>query len=177
MLNGSRAKLFARTAAPIFSIFVTAEPHYLVTSPSSFVVLTHHSESESQFVEQPLIEGVYVFSRSTLERVPKAKGPVNSSIGQAFAALRLAQRASAAVLAPSELAQAQRSWFETMAVWRERRDENVVASQARETVRLAVVAHRVAEERAIQRAQIATEGLEGGKAAEGRATAGAVFGR
>jgi hypothetical protein len=130
--------------------------------------LENKPDPQGRVVDQPLIEGVYNFARSTLDDHKEAKGKVHSEVRQAFTAVRLAERAGAANLASQELASARRALQETLALWKERKDRTEIAAQARETVRLAVAAQHLAQERALL-ALGSTEGLGGGKGeTEGR---------
>src|SRR5206468_2437972 len=79
-LDGAGGKLHSSTLAPSFAILVTAEPHYLVTAPSAFVVLDNKPAANARTIEQPLIEGVYNFDRSTLQDVKGARGRVHSEV-------------------------------------------------------------------------------------------------
>jgi len=132
-------------------------------------VLENDSIPQSRIIEQPVIEGLYNFARSTLDDVKGAKGKTHTEVKQAFTAVRLAQRAGAASLASQELAEAQRSLDQTLKLWRERNDRTEIAAQARETIRLAVAAQRLAHGRAFQGTRVETEGSGGGKGeTEGR---------
>jgi hypothetical protein len=163
LLVGDQARLQASTAARAFAVLVSAEPHYLVKSPSSFVVLETGDDSHDQNVEQPLISGVYNFSRSSLSDVKEANGPVHSEVRQAFTAVRLAERSGAARYAADELSHARLELDRTLKIWHERKDRTEIAAQARETIRLAVAAQRLAEERAFGVTRGDTEGSGGGK--------------
>ena len=168
-LDGGQARIRAATSATTFALLVTAEPHYLVSQPSAFIVLQSKADRNNQTLELPLVEGVYNFSRSTLANVQRAKGQVHSEIPQAFTAVRLAQRAGAASLARVELSRAQASLQKAIALWQEHADRNQIVAQALETVRLAVAAQRLAEDRALQETRLGPEGLGGGKIeSEGR---------
>jgi len=161
-LTGTRGNLHATTNASAFAILISAEPHYLASSPSVFVLLQNNSTEGAPTIQQPLLEGVYNFARSTLDGVKSAQGSVHSDVKQAFTAVRLAQRAGAQTLAGVAFAQAQQALEQTIALWKQRRDRTEIAAQAREAIRLAVVAQRLAQERAIQDPQKRTEGSGGG---------------
>jgi hypothetical protein len=161
-LDGSKAVVEASTPASLFAILVSAEPHYLVRTPSAFLVFENNPIAEGIIVHQPLLEGQYNFGRSTLQGVREAKGKVHSEVRQAFTAVRLAQRAGAADLAGEELEQAKRALDATLAMWRERRDRSEIAAQARQTIKLAVAAQRLAHERALLGTR-EKEGSGGGK--------------
>src|SRR6185295_3605830 len=68
-LDGNRSRFRASTAATVFAILVTAEPHYLVNAPSAFVVLQNKREAHAREIHYPVLEGVYNFERSNLDDV------------------------------------------------------------------------------------------------------------
>jgi alkylation response protein AidB-like acyl-CoA dehydrogenase len=144
LLDGSKAVVQATTPASVFAILISAEPHYLVGTPSAFLVLENSPGTAARSIDQPLVQGEYNFARSTLEGVRSAKGKVHSEVRQAFTAVRLAQRAGAADLAAEEFQQARRALDQTLAMWRECRDRTELAAQARATIKFAVAAQRLA---------------------------------
>jgi len=158
LLDGDRARLKASTAAEAFAVLVSAEPHLLVSAPSAFIILDNNPVSHSQPVVQPLVEGRYYFSRSSLSNAKEAKVKVHTDVRQALTAFRLAQRAGATTLAPAELAAARSALDKTISLWRERKDRTEIAAQARETIRLAIAAQQLAQERALHGTH---DGLEG----------------
>jgi hypothetical protein len=166
-LDGSRSILRASIDADTFALLVVAEPHYLVSIPSPFVVLENPSETGAPSVRYQVIEGVYNFQRSSLADVKKARGKVHTDVRQAFTAVRLAQRAQAGRFAPEALQEAQHALNQTLDLWRHRVDRAEIAAQGRETVRLAVMAQHLAEERAFQ-ARFEEEGPGGGNSEPGR---------
>jgi hypothetical protein len=169
ILDGERARLLAMAPSTEVAILVTAEPHYLVSAPSAFVVLTNEAGPNSRTIEQPLIEGHYNFHRSSLVDLLEAKGQVHSDVRQAFTAVRLAQRAGAAGLAGEEFQKAQRALDATMKLWKDQHSRTEITAQARETIRLAVTAQRLAEDRALRGVLGQPEGLGGGRGqSEGR---------
>jgi hypothetical protein len=167
-LVGSRGKLHASTAATTFAVLVTAEPHYLVSVPSAFVVLENKPNRRGHDIQYPVLEGLYNFERNNLDDLKEAKGKVHTEVRQAFTAVRLAQRAGATGSANDELAEAQHALDRTLKLWRQRADNNEIAAQARETVRLAVAAQTLAQDRAFQRARVEGEGSGGGNGESGR---------
>ena len=166
-LDGERATLAASTDATSFAVLVTAEPHFLVNAPSAFVVLENRPARQAPGIRYQLLEGVYNFERSSLDDVKPAKGRVHTEVKQAFTAVRLAQRAGAARFAPEELNEAQRALDETFDLWRRRVDRMEIATQAHETIRLALAAQRLAEDRAFLGARVQVEGLGGGNGEAG----------
>jgi hypothetical protein len=159
LLNGSDASVKATTPFDSFAILVSAEPHLLVSAPSAFIILDNEPASEGQLIEQPLIEGVYHFSRSNLNDTKRAKVKVHTDVKQAFTAFRLAQRAGASTLAAEELAEARHALDKTVDLWRERKDRTEIAAQAREAIRLAVAAQQLAQERALHGTHDELEGM------------------
>jgi hypothetical protein len=153
LLNGSRSRLIASTALESFAVVVTAEPHFLVVSPSSFVVLQSRAESVENTINYSVVEGVYFFERGQLDGVKSARGIVHTGAKQALTAVRLAQRMDAAELARPELEEAERALDRTFdQLHRGNRSE--VEALARDTVRLAVAARNIALQRAIQNARV-----------------------
>lgn len=162
LLDGDEGRLRSSITSNAFTVIVTAEPHYLVSVPSSFVVLEEKSERRTP--RYRTVRGMYYFERETLDDVKDAKGEVQTGVKQAFTAVRLAQRAGASTLAREAFAEAQRSLDETLSLSRERKDPHEIDAQARETIHLAVAAQNLAEGRAIS-AAVDTAG----KAREGEA--------
>jgi len=175
VLNGSESRFHAMTHAATFAVMITAEPHYLVTAPSAFVVLENGRDPQAEVIQQPLVEGFYNFSRSTLKHVKEAKGPVYTDVNQAFTAVRLAQRAGALDYAPEEFSAARRSLDHTLTLWQQQKDRTQIAEQARRTIWLAVAAQRLARDHVLQAPHATSEGLGGGNGeTEGRDLRGSV---
>ena len=166
-LDGSRSSLRTSTNAGTFALLVTAEPHYLVSIPSPFLLLEDPSESGASLVDYQPIEGVYNFERSSLVHVKKARGKVHTEVRQALTAVRLAQRAQAGRFAPEALQEAQHALDQTLDLWRRRADRTEIAARGRETVILAVTAQHLAEDRAF-RGRLEEEGPGGGNDEPGR---------
>src|SRR5215475_13841048 len=57
-LDGSHGKVQVSTGATSFALLITAEPHYLVSSPSAFVVLENKRMGHPT-VQYRVLEGVY----------------------------------------------------------------------------------------------------------------------
>jgi len=150
VLDGSHSKASGSTSASTFALLVTAEPHFLVNTPSSFVVLENEPQSPELTVQYRVLEGLYNFERSTLEDTKEAKGHVHTEVRQAFTAVRLAQRAGASRLATREFIEAQQALTELTNLWHQQREWSEVRLQARKTVRLAVTAQQLAINRALR---------------------------
>jgi hypothetical protein len=146
-LVGDRCRLDALVTDNPTSLFVTAEPHFLVKVPSRFVVLEPESDvSGSSYTgERP----TYNYERDTLKNAMQAKGVVDNRMRQALTAVRLARRSGAEELAPEEF-RAARMHLQSMLADASR-EPAVIEMQSRETVRLAVAAQQIANLRARQR--------------------------
>jgi hypothetical protein len=161
-LDGNRSGLRASTKADTFALLITAEPHYLVSIPSPFVILKNISRPGAHLVPYQPIEGVYNFQRSSLADVKKARGEVHTDVRQAFTAVRLAQRAQAARYAPEALQEAQHALDQTFDLWRRRVNHSEIAARARATIRLALTAQHLAEARAFH-VRLEVEGVGEGR--------------
>jgi hypothetical protein len=161
VLDGNNGKVRASTKAISFALLVTAEPHFLVSSPSAFVIL-ENKRTGHQPIQYRVLEGVYNFKRATLENEKEAKGVVHSEVRQAFTAVRLAQRAGAEDVARAEFRKAERALNQTINLWHQQVNRDDIAAQARETVRLAVAAQRLATDRGLRESRIEMEGSGGG---------------
>jgi len=172
ILEGNRSKLNVSSTLQTFGMIVTAEPHYLVRSPSTFVVLqdaglTANNTSREVVRSSPLeyrgYEGVYNYFRNSLERVEEADGEVRSDVKQARVAVDLARRAGADRYAPDELRAAEAKLEELFGRAEANAGTNVMTTISHDVVRLAVDAQTSAEDRAFQaaldaeRAQFADE--------------------
>src|SRR5262249_99818 len=142
-----------------FALLITAEPHYLVSSPSSFLILENKRTEHQQPIQYRVIEGVYNFKRTTLDNEKEAKGVVHSEVRQAFTAVRLAHRAGTEDLARAELRKAERSLNQTLSLWRQQVNRNDIDAQARETIRLAVAAQRLATDRGLRESRMEGSGV------------------
>jgi hypothetical protein len=163
-LMGNRGRLRVYTQAPEFAALVTAEPHFLVSTPSSFVVLENKPDASAPAFRYAVLEGVYNFTRSSLADSMEARGKVHTDVRQAFTAVRLARRAGAARYAPDAYNRAEKALDRTLDLWNRHGDRNEIDAQARETVRLAVAAQHLATDRELQDRPTATEGSGGGSA-------------
>jgi hypothetical protein len=145
ILDGTHSRLIASTKADHFAVIVTAEPHFLVSAPSAFVILESEADKRGSVISYPVMEGVYYFERGSLDDVKNAAGVVETSVKQALTAVRLAQRAGAADLANGELAEAQRALDTTLDLLHRGEDQNEIRALARETVRLATAVQSLAQ--------------------------------
>ncbi|MBI3950958.1 MAG: OmpA family protein [Acidobacteria bacterium] len=158
ILEGNRSKLNVSTPLETFGMMVTAEPHFLVSSPSRILALENTRSTKNTIplqvsqIKYRGFEGVYNFERETLANMPEAKREVRPDWGQARTAVELAERAGAQQYAPDELAKAREALRKVEADVGAGVDKRVVMSQAHEVVRLAVAAQKQAEERAFQAA-------------------------
>src|SRR5262245_5904486 len=167
-LDDAHGSVQSSTGATTFAILVTAEPHFLVDTPSSFIILSNKSEPKALSVTQTVREGVYNFDRSTLSGVKESRGRNHSEIREAYTAVRLARRAGAATLASAEMDRAQQAFDQTLRLWHDRKNREEIVAQAHETVRLAVDAQRLAEDRAFRGTPVGLEGSGGGNGESGR---------
>ncbi len=158
ILQGNRSKLNVSTPLETFGMFVTAEPHFLVGTPSRFVVLENTRPTEdiaplkTAQIEYRGFDGVYQYTQETLVQDPEVKGEVRVELRQARTAVELAERAGAAEFAPQELARAREALSRTGDALEARSGRQVVSELGREAVRLAVEAQKLAEQRAFQAA-------------------------
>lgn len=143
-LQGDHSSLLADTGLERFSILVTAEPHRLVSTPSTFIVLNSITGAEATY---PNTTERYNYERDTLAGVTEASGAVDTEVQQAWTAVRLAQRSGASQYAKAELARAETALDATIKVSQEGSGGDVIENQARETVRLAVEAQHLAGQR------------------------------
>jgi len=160
ILHNDNRKLTVTTPLQTFAMFVTAEPHYLVKSPSRFVVLETVRPSNNltdQMLKTSTIkyhgfEGLYNHSQETLVGDPEVKGEIRSDVRQAMVSVRLAERAGAKEFAAAELAKAREALNKTMEASEANIDPRQLMVMGHETVRLAVAAQTQAEERSYQSA-------------------------
>jgi len=156
ILQGNRSKLNVSTPLETFGVFVTAEPHSLVSLPSRFVVMENTRPTDEirplkvSSIEYRGFDGIYNFLNESLAQAAEAKGEVRAHLEAARTAVVLAERAAAEKFAAAELTRAREAL---------RRAEAEVASGAssgrqmllgQEVVRLAVEAQDLAEERALE---------------------------
>jgi outer membrane protein OmpA-like peptidoglycan-associated protein len=160
ILEGDESKLEVTTNLGTFGMFVTAEPHFLVKSPSRFVVIENTRPEDnvtSAIIKVSQIryrgfEGVYRFDRETLANLKEIEGELRSDVAQAHVAIDLAVRAGAETFAAAELAAAREALKNTMSSAAAGADRRNLMLEGHEVVRLAVEAQELAEQRSFQAA-------------------------
>lgn len=160
ILRGDESKLHVSTPQQTFAMFVTAEPHFMTSSPSRFVVL-ETTQPKNNITGQMLsvstikyrgFQGVYNHSQETLVADHEVNWEVRSDVRQAMVSVKLAERAGAKEYAVAELAKARESLDKTMEASEANLDPKQLMVLGHETVRLAVQAQKLAEERSFQAA-------------------------
>lgn len=160
VLHDNNGKLNVTTPLQTFAMFVTAEPHYLVSVPSRFVVVENtrpKNEITGEMLSVSTIkyrgfDGVYNFSQETLNGEPQVKGETRSDVKQAMVSVKLAERAGAKEFAPAELAKARESLDRTLEASEANIDPKQLMILGHETVSRAVEAQKLAEDRSFQAA-------------------------
>lgn len=163
IVNGAKAKQKVTTPLAGFGIMVTAEPHFLVAKPSPFVVLTSTGDGLAQqqgIAAKPFgysdFAGPYKFEKANLVGPVEIKGQMRSGRHQANIAVRFAEESGAQEWAPKVFKQARAALSETLQGFASGLEEKDLTVQVNRTVRLAVQAKRLAEERRAA-AQLADE--------------------
>ncbi len=158
ILQGNRSKLNVSTALETFGMFVTAEPHFLTSLPSRFVVLensrptTNVGSPKDSFLEYQGFDGVYEFERESLADVAEVKGEMRSHIESARTAVELAERAGAEKFAADELSKARAALKTAEDRYASGTSGPNEMLLAHEVIRLAVDAEENARERAFDAA-------------------------
>lgn len=157
VLEGNRSKLDVSTPLETFGMFVTAEPHFLVTLPSRFVVMENTEPTRPRPIRIGRIkyegfEGDYLFDHESLESFPESKGETRAEVESARTAVALAERADAGTFARDELKLAREALKRT-----ERAAEMGVKGKdlmilAHESIRRSVDAEELARKRSYQAA-------------------------
>lgn len=149
--RGQKSRLEATTPLSTFGMFVTAEPHFLVAEPSSFVVLENASASllrgnllRTSRVKYRGFSGRYKANIETLAGEEYADGDFRVERQQATTALNLAERIGAGRWAPQELERARQAALDALKAYGPDVDEKQFEILARTAIRLASEAHRVA---------------------------------
>ncbi|MGH9861673.1 MAG: hypothetical protein ACRD5F_16760, partial [Candidatus Acidiferrales bacterium] len=167
VLEGNRSKLNVTTPLQTFAMAVTAEPHFAVSIPSSFVVLEStwpagddEDAAGLTKIRYETLRGAYEFDRETISGAaePRPAADVHSELAQARTAIELAERAGAAEHAPEALQRAQQIYEQArsgMGAEDQDSDENADEAGrrlARDAVQQAVAAQTTAEQRAFEAA-------------------------
>ncbi len=160
IVRGDEVKLDVSTPLQTFGMFVTAEPHFLVSTPSEFVVMENSkpkNEITGQLMKGSTIkyrgfDGIYSAHRDTLAGVPTQKDEVRTDMKQARVAVELAERAGAAEYSADKLAEARRKLDSLIDAVEAKKPDSMVMSMGHEVVRIAVDAQKEAEEKAFQAA-------------------------
>ncbi len=165
VLQGNRSKLNVSTRLETFGLCITAEPHYLVRNPSRFVILENTRPTgeiqglkQSAQVQYRGYEGVYKYDRDSIASTPEAHGEVRSELGQARAAVSLAERAQAQQYALEKLTEARVYLKRAEEGDAGNVDKKMLANLARAAVRSAFEAQSQAEE-GVARAKAEAERL------------------
>ncbi|MBI1356685.1 MAG: OmpA family protein [Acidobacteria bacterium] len=160
IVRGDEIKLDVSTPLQTFGMFVTAEPHFLVSTPSEYVVL-ENSKPRNDLTGQMMkgstikyrgMDGIYSANRQTLVGVERQKQEVRTDMKQARMAVDLAERAGAAEYSPDKLAEAKSKLNDLINAVEAKTGDTIVMSMGHEIVRIAVDAQKEAEEKAFQAA-------------------------
>ena len=138
-LTGRHAELSFTTDLDRFGILISAEPHYLVDSPSRFVVV-ELADKRTEPISYRGTEGSYAYERDSLEATTPATGAVETAVPQAMTAVRLAQRSRPGACAAGALLDAEKSLEATLSLIARNSERQEIEASARQTVRLAVSA-------------------------------------
>jgi outer membrane protein OmpA-like peptidoglycan-associated protein len=155
-VSGSRAQLRSKTPLTAFGVVVTAEPHFLVRSPSRMIVAQNGrpgrgaEEVRMARIEYYGTEGLYQATRETLIDLPEMRGEVQTDIMEARMALLLAERAGAPDHAAREYEAARVALGKAeRAIETDLRDRHM-ERLSREAIRLAVIARQRAEDQQVR---------------------------
>ena len=152
ILTGNRSKLNVTTPLETFGLFVTAEPHYLVGSPSRFIVLENTRAKDraslhrTSRISYPTFEVEYRFERASLEGMDETRATVHPHLEEARTAIDLAERAGAERTVPRELERAREALARAEVMYEAEKDPEALTPRAHEAVRLAVAAETSARE-------------------------------
>ena len=154
ILQGSDGGQNVSTSLASFAIMVTAEPHFLVSKPSPFVVLTSAEDglAEQKKVNHTMIEysdfaPAYKYERENLTGPSEAKGRLRTDRHQAIVAMRFAEESGAQEWATAVFEAGRNSLSATLQAFGQGLDERELTALANQTIRLAVHAKQLAEER------------------------------
>jgi len=159
ILEGNRSKLNVSTRLETFGMFITAEPHFLVSAPSRFVVMENTRPASR--IGNPIqisqikyrgYDGVYNFENESLANMKETKGERRSDLAAARTSVSLAERNGAEQYAAAELGKAREALKKVESAVASGSDKRNVMLMGHEVVRLAVDAQKLAEERSFQAA-------------------------
>jgi outer membrane protein OmpA-like peptidoglycan-associated protein len=152
VLEGNRSKLNVTSRLETFGLAITAEPHFLVRSPSRFVVMESSrlksnldASIQTSQIRYQGYEGVYKFQREALDPKLEAKGEMRTDLNQAQKAVELAERVQAEKYAVAKLAEARMALRKTEEAVRGKRDKKLITALGKEAVRLGYDAQTQAE--------------------------------
>jgi outer membrane protein OmpA-like peptidoglycan-associated protein len=153
ILRDGRAQLNVSTPLQTFGMMVTAEPHALVSRPSTFVVLENQLRTgASPLTVRPVtleyrgFEGIYNYYLDSLTEIPIASGEVRSDVKQARMAVILAERAGAREFVLDQLLIAEARLEDLFEAAEQQRPPNVLTTLAQDIIRLGVETEQRAAE-------------------------------
>jgi outer membrane protein OmpA-like peptidoglycan-associated protein len=153
-------KIDVTTPLQTFALIVTAEPHYLVRSPSRMVVLENLPPTNPGSAEVASVPVRYIGNNSDYFRDPRVPDLADreftrtpTSLLGARQAVQMARYAGAERDATDELSTAEAKLEEAENAWRLNQTEAEVDALARRTISLAVSAEETAEVRKAARAR------------------------
>lgn len=158
ILEGNRSKLNVSTPLETFGMFITAEPHFLVSAPSRFVVMENTRPADDgheirvSTIEYRGFEGVYNFENESLKELPESKGELRAHLGAAQTAISLAERAGAERFAEGQLQGARRALQNALVAARAGTEGKEMMLLAHDVIRRAVAAQRIAAKRSYETA-------------------------
>lgn len=160
IVRGDEIKLDVTTPLQTFGMLVTAEPHFLVSTPSQMVVMENtkpKNDITGQVLKGSMIkyrgmDGIYAYDRPTLEGLKPGKGEVRTDVKQAKVSIRLAKAAGAQEYAPEPLQEAEVKFADLIDAVEAEVPDSIAMTMGHEVVRLAYDAQKQAEEKAFQAA-------------------------
>lgn len=160
LLDGTTGKTKVTTPLQTFGMFVTAEPHFLVETPSEFVVLQtvapkkqiSSGQLRTSTIKYKGYDGIYEAGRKTLHRALEAEDLERSDMKQARVSVDLAKRAGAEEHAATELTEAEERLEQMIAAVEARVADRQTMAMGHHVVRKAYEAQKLAEERSFQAA-------------------------
>ena len=154
-----KSRLTATTLLTSFAMFVTAEPHFLADKPSRLVILENtatglenQKTATTETFQYQDFETDYEYEIASLAAEPETEGKLRSDRYQAIVAVRFADEAFAEQFAPELFAAAREALSQLQQGFAQGLNERQISLLAHRTVRLAVEARRLAEERSAEAA-------------------------